>query len=96
MLSPEGQRAVLQLWANNTDVVVGPKEEPQAAFIRLAGVKGWLEGDVNWCIYWQSCFGEDYRRSGEGKKRIPTWRGRRRLDPRGLRNGHLEKLTTTS
>ncbi|KAH9877308.1 hypothetical protein IAQ61_002672 [Plenodomus lingam] len=72
MLSPEGQRAVLQLWANNTDVVVGPKEEPQAAFIRLAGVKGWLEGDVNWCIYWQSCFGEDYRRSGEDSVQATT------------------------
>ncbi|KAH9871759.1 hypothetical protein J1614_006015 [Plenodomus biglobosus] len=72
MISPEGQRAVLQLWAaNDTDMVVGPKEEPQAAFARLAAAKGWTEGDTDWCMYWNACFGEDYCRLGEGKKRIP-------------------------
>ncbi|KAI8937147.1 hypothetical protein NX059_006361 [Plenodomus lindquistii] len=67
MISPEGQRAVLKVWASDTDMVVGPKEQPEAAFARLAGVKGWADGDANWCEYWKSCFGKDYHHPGQAQ-----------------------------
>jgi hypothetical protein len=59
-MTSETQKAFLQAWAGETNLVVDPNNSPKAEFARLAKAKGWTGGDVDWCRHWQMCFNETY------------------------------------
>jgi hypothetical protein len=66
-MTPEGQNALLKVWADGTNFALDPKKQPKAEFARLAKVKGWVSGDKQWQMHWQACFGEVYPYISGGK-----------------------------
>lgn len=67
MESPEGQFALIRVWANGTSFEIDDTKTPKANFAGLAKAQGWVGGDANWQLHWQACFKETYlfRRRGE-------------------------------
>ncbi|KAF3002077.1 hypothetical protein E8E13_009464 [Curvularia kusanoi] len=60
MESPEGQLALIKVWAHGTDFAVDDTNTPKANFAALAKAQGWEGGDVNWRMHWEACFKEAY------------------------------------
>lgn len=60
MESPEGQLALIKVWAHGTDFEVDGTKSPKANFAALAKAQGWEGGDTNWQMHWEACFKEAY------------------------------------
>ncbi|KAF1841967.1 uncharacterized protein K460DRAFT_345378 [Cucurbitaria berberidis CBS 394.84] len=70
MNTPEGQMALLKLWATDTNLSFDAGNQPKVEFARLAKVKGWVGGDATWCLHWNACFGEIYNYGA--RRTLPT------------------------
>lgn len=66
-MTPEGQKALLNVWADGTTFILDKQKQPKAEFARLAKVKGWVGGDKQWQMRWQACFEEIYPYAAPGK-----------------------------
>ena len=61
MNATQDQKAMLMLFAAETDFNLNLTRSVKAEFTRLAiYYRGWKGGDESWNAHWLACFGEEY------------------------------------